>query len=220
MSNIPVILCNRDRLTTTRQLVEDLYGRGYDNIYILDMVSTYPPLLDWYKDQKIAEIIYMKHNIGHMALWNSDLMTNKFKDYPFVVYSDSDIQLNKDTPPLFIETMVKVCKDYKMDKVGLAINITDLPDTPINAKIGPIESQYWQNKIPSMEHELYLSNVDTTFCVVRVGKPFTYRAIRIAGNFTCNHLPWYVDYNNLNEEEQYVYNNADSKFSSYKTLLK
>lgn len=218
MSQIPCIINNRNRLSTTKQLVEDLYNRGYRNIYIADMVSTYPPLLEWYKEQKMAQVIYMEQNVGHRALWNSDLAI-KFKDYPFVVYSDSDIQLNKNTPPLFIETMVKVCKDYKMDKVGLAINITDLPPGKLTHKSMKIELPYWENKIPSMEHELYLSDVDTTFAVIRMGKPFTYRALRIAGNFTCNHLPWYVDYSNLNEEEQYVYDHADPKFSSYKKLI-
>jgi len=218
MSNIPIILCNRNRLTTTRNLVNQLVERGYKNLYIIDAVSTYEPLLEWYKEQKDAEIIYMKQNIGHKVLWNSDIL-QRFKEYPFIVYSDSDISLNPNTPPNFIETMIKVCKDYKMDKVGLAINISNLPNYPESSRAGAFEQQWWQTKIPSMEHELYLSDVDTTFCLLRNGKPFTYRALRIAGDFTCDHMPWYNDPKNLSDEEKYYIEHAELKVSEYKQRL-
>jgi len=50
--------------------------------------------------------------------------------------------------------------------------------------------------------------VDTTFCLLR--KPTTHdlRALRIAGNFSARHLPWYQDYFTLNGEEKFFVENA------------
>lgn len=216
--NIPIIINNRNRLTTTKRLVEQLHSKGYTNIHIMDMVSTYPELLEWYKEQTLAEVIYIKENVGHKALWNSDVMT-RFKEYPFIVYSDSDIELGPKTPDGFVESMIVVAKDYRMDKVGLAIRIDDLPDTKLTAHIKRIEAGYWATKIPHKELDIYRSMVDTTFCVVRTGKPYTLTALRVGGDYTCVHTPWYLDYSNLSEEEQYILDHADPKYSSYKKLL-
>lgn len=41
---VPIIINNFNRLTTLRLLIEALNKRGYDNIYIIDNASTYPPL--------------------------------------------------------------------------------------------------------------------------------------------------------------------------------
>lgn len=218
MSSIPCIINNRNRLTTTQKLCQQLHDKGYTNIYIMDMVSTYEPLLHWYKEQTLAQVIYIQDNIGHKALWNSDVM-GRFKEYPFIVYTDSDIELGPKTPNDFIEQMVVVAKDYRMDKVGLAIRIDNLPDTKLTSYIKRTEGGYWNTKMPHKNLDIYRSNVDTTFCVVRTGRPYTLTALRIGGDYTCIHTPWYLDYSNLAKEEQYILDHADSRFSSYKKLL-
>lgn len=34
-------------------------------------------------------------------------------------------------------------------------------------------------------------------------------SIRVAGNFTCRHIPWYMDLGNLDEEERYYIAHTD-----------
>lgn len=213
MSNIPIIICNKERLSTTRRLVIDLLNLGYTNIHILDMVSTYEPLLSWYKSQEHITVHYVEENIGHKALYNTRII-EMFKNYPFVVYTDSDIQLNEHTPAGFIGQMICIAKDYRLDKVGLAIEYKSITNPVYKEIITPIESRYWQNRIPHKSLELYMAPVDTTFAVVRTDRPFTYNAIRIAGDYTCIHVPWNSNWNMIDEEERYYMTHADPDIST------
>ena len=65
--DIPIVINNYNRITTLLQLINGLESRGYRNIYIIDNKSTYPPLLEYYKNcpytvyvkQERRTLIYM-----------------------------------------------------------------------------------------------------------------------------------------------------------------
>src|SRR6185369_12325603 len=69
--NVPIVLNNRNRYTYLKALVNWLSDAGYKNIFILDNDSDYPELLDYYKHTP-AKVIYLKENMGYMALWKTD----------------------------------------------------------------------------------------------------------------------------------------------------
>jgi len=216
MFNIPIIINNKNLLTTTRQLVLDLIDRGYNNIYILDMNSTYPELIEWYTYMEANEIIKVIHSDstkGHRALWEENII-ERFRNNDWIVYTDSDIILNPYTPYGFIEEMIDIIKHSAIKKIGLAIDISDLPDTELTKLIKTIETKYWLKPVPYKGKELYVAPVDTTFCVIDPKRDYDYTALRIAGEFTCKHQPWYQDWNNLTEEEQYYFKHADSVIST------
>ena len=56
VKNIPIIINNRNRLTYMKMLISSLEKRGYNNIYIIDNDSTYPPLLDYYSKEFIYPV--------------------------------------------------------------------------------------------------------------------------------------------------------------------
>jgi glycosyltransferase involved in cell wall biosynthesis len=88
---IKVVINNRNRLTTTKNMVEKLLVLNpLLDIIILDNGSTYPPLLEWYKTIHCQK--YFLENQGHLALWSIGL-DKKLGDY--FVYTDSDIILNQ-----------------------------------------------------------------------------------------------------------------------------
>lgn len=184
----------------------------YPNIHILDNASTYPSLLKWYKETEII-VEMLPENMGQLAIYNSDYI-NKFEGW--VAYTDSDIELNPDTPDDFIERMIKVAEKYNYNKVGLALGIDDLPGTEYATFIKRTENEYWKDKL---EEDVYVAHVDTTFSIIRVGLPFDYKALRIAGNMTAKHLPWYLDYDNLDEEEQYIVDHSSNEFSTTKRFV-
>ena len=216
MNNIPCIIVNRDRLTSTRKLCSDLIALGYTNIHILDMESTYQPLMDWYQSMGNTIKVHYLSNIGQQALWKGTIM-KQFSDYPFVVYSDSDVELNPNTPKSFIEQMILIAQDFRINKVGLGIEISDLPNNELCNFIRGIESNYWNpnRRLQYGDLELYDSPIDTTFCVVRTNMNFTYQAVRIGGDYKCRHIPWYTDFDNLSEEEEYYLSHADPTYSTY-----
>jgi len=67
---IPIIINNFNRLTYLKELIQSLEQRGYSNIYIIDNLSTYQPLLDYYESCRYR-IFRLKKNLGSYALWNS-----------------------------------------------------------------------------------------------------------------------------------------------------
>lgn len=206
MSNIPIILLSHDRLSTLEKLCDQLTLLGYDNINILDLGSTYTPLLDWYKvcDHEVI----MADNIGHKGLWNAGYI-KLFENWPFVAVSDSDIELNLNTPKGFIEDMVCIAKDYRVDKIGCAIEYRDITNPVLKQIITPIEQQYWQKRLAHVTWECFSAPVDTTMCVVKPQLPFQYHAVRVAEEYTIKHCPWYEDWNNLTEEQIYYHTHAD-----------
>lgn len=219
MSNIPIIIINRDRLTCLERLVDQLLLLGYDQLFVLDMGSSYKPLLDYYCDNKNFTLI-QHENTGHKTLWSHNILRNLFSEYQWVAVTDSDIELSPDTPAGFIEQMITVAKDYRADKVGLAITYKDISNPVLKEIVTPIERNYWDTperkcRLPHSRHEVYNSPVDTTFCIVRPTLPFTYTALRVA-DWPIRHLDWYSDWNNLTVEEQYYMMEADPTISTTK----
>ncbi len=212
MFEIPIILNNFNRLTTTKNLANGLHNLGYTNIHILDNDSTYPPLLEWYKHCSF-KVELLGKNLGQLAIYNSGYINN-FNGW--VAYSDSDIELNENCPRDFIEQMTRAADKYNKVKAGLALKINDLPRSRYGLYIQREEAKFWTKEL---EPNIYEADVDTTFSVIKVGLPFQYQAIRLAGDLTAKHTPWYLDYENLSPEELYIIEKSNSEYSTTKRFV-
>lgn len=210
---VPIIINNRNRFTYLKMMINQLQSFGYNNIYIIDNASTYPPLLEYYKSLNI-KIFYLNQNVGYKALWESDVF-NQFKNN-YYVYSDPDILLDKDCPKDFVYQLYKNLNAFTWkEKAGVALKIDDIPDSYKHQKeIYEWEKINWQI---TLGENIYDALVDTTLALY---KPFAFgnaeecAAIRVAGKLTAQHLPWYIDSEKLSEEELYYRNNI-SKTSAY-----
>lgn len=193
-------------------MCEDLYDLGYTNIHILDNASTYPPLLKWYEN--CPHHVERVANLQGLALWNSDYI-NKFPQGSWIAYSDSDLELNPNTPHGFISQMMGYGDKYGRIKVGLALKREDIPeDNEYNSGAKRWEAKYWEREL---EPNVFDAEVDTTFALIKVGQPFQYASLRVAGDFTARHLPWYNRWDNLDEEELYYLTNA-GEWSTYRRM--
>jgi hypothetical protein len=189
-------------------MYEFLKNRNFSNIIILDNASTYPPLLDWYSTLAEKEVVRFPGNYGAHCLFDSGYLKHHC-DSEYIVYSDSDLELNPLMPDDFLEIMKATLLKYNEKKIGLALRIDDVPGSCYrNCFTGSIEheKQFW---IHELEKDVYRAMVDTTFCLLRKPEHHDLRALRIAGNFTARHLPWYFEYSTLNEEEKYFVENAN-----------
>ena len=202
--NIPIFINNYNRLSTLKKLINDLEIRGYYNIKILDNVSTYPPLLEFY--EKTPHKVYrLKKNYGAKALWKSGLWYRIINRY--FVYTDSDLSLIEDCPDDFMEVFYKKLVVYpKAHKIGFSLKIDDLPDH-YRLKNNVIE---WERRyfLEELEPNLFVAPIDTTFALYR---PFSRRGkrdgsdlmLRTGAPYQLRHLPWYEDSNNPSEEEKF-----------------
>lgn len=203
---IPIVINNRNRLTTTKNLVRDLTNLHLNEITIIDNDSTYPPLLEWYETNPCT-ILY-ENNLGPYAIYHLPV----FRKFTQVIYTDSDIELNPQTPTGFIETLQGISRRYNIPKVGLGLRIDDLPDNPQTQSYKNWEASQWVNQI---EPDIYKGHIDTTFALLNPSVPFSYEGIRVCyPNMIARHSPWYLDFSNLSVEDQYYIENANE----YSTL--
>ena len=202
---IPIIVNSFNRLTTLKRLVASLEKRGYTNIYILDNQSSYPPLLEWFKECPY-EVIHLPGNLGFKALWKHKPSRKRFcSDY--YIYTDADLELDENCPDDIIEQMFDTLHNrypYAF-KVGPSIRIDDLPDH-YNRKQEVIdwESRYFTR--PEGD-KLFRAPIDTTFALYRprigLSRRPSLEAYRMAAPYQIRHLPWYENSENLTDEEQY-----------------
>jgi len=205
--DIPIIINNFNRLDSMKQLIGSLEKRGYSNIFIIDNMSTYPPLLEYYKDCKYT-VFRLDKNIGMNALWGSGLIKKFRNDY--FVYTDSDMVPVEECPDDFLDFFLETLKSHRLaQKVGFSLKIDDLPDCyAMKGDVIEAEKQYYRFRHGEF---LYWAPIATTFALYRP------RAKRIHGNYyiemyrtafpyLARHLPWYMDSSNPDEENLYYIN--------------
>ncbi|MFV0156671.1 glycosyltransferase family 2 protein [Empedobacter falsenii] len=218
--SIPIIIINFNQLYYLKQLIDFLLKRGFENIVIIDNKSTYPPLLEYYKEIKDqVHIEFMKENAGHMVFFENKFLQKKYgKGY--YVLTDADIVPNENLPENFMSIMINDLDRYfkRVTKVGFALRIDDLIDNfPLKSKVIEWESRYWRNPI---EKDKFLVGIDTTFALYKPYYPSKFKnlefknGLRLSNMFTAKHGGWYKDIYNLTEEEKFYQQNA-SKSSSW-----
>lgn len=147
-----------------------------------------------------------------------DTMPDRF------IITDPDIKFNDNLPSNYIETLIEISDRYRSQRVGFALDISDwdkmfpykfsdFRESWSNiSTIWESQKQYWAKPIDGAEHELYYADLDTTFCLYT--KRYDGWRIRVAGNFTAKHLPWYVDNEGISRLERYLMYKGISMFSS------
>lgn len=219
---IPIIIINYNRLADLKILVVFLLKRQHKNIVIVDNASTYPPLLEYYKqiEDKVT-IERMDKNYGHLVFWKNETLHNKYaKGYHII--TDADIIPNDNLPKDYIKQLSDILdKNKDITKVGFALKVDDIPDFfQHKEKVLEWEKKHWDNQIGN---NLYRNELDTTFAIYPPHYTYNllnfYHAIRVAGDFTAQHNGWYIDSNNLTEEEKYYFKTA-SDSNSWKIDIK
>lgn len=220
---IPVIIINYNQLFYLEQQISFFLEKKFKNIVIIDNNSDYQPLLDYYKkiEDKVT-VIRKKSNLGHLVFWKDRKIFRRYSKGFFVI-SDADVVPNSNLDADFLKNMLDVLlRNNKYSKVGFALNINDIPDEfLLRDKVINWEQKFWKNEI---EENVFEADIDTTFalcwpnfdriCQIR-HRSFFY-AIRMAGDFTAKHGGWYINHENLTEEQKHYYETANAS-NSWKT---
>jgi len=195
--DIPVVVICWNNLTFVKNFVNQL--KHYKNpIILLDNHSNFPALFEYYKaiKKELGDKITVRlldKNYGHTVYLK---LKHTLPD--IYILSDPDLEMNKNMPVNFAEILLGLSNQYKSYKVGAALSIVDhvdfidCPNYTEGQSIYDWESQFWKTKIDNSMYELYEADTDTTFCLVN--NNYKGNRIRVAGNFTVKHLPWYKDY--------------------------
>lgn len=217
-TTIPILIISYNRLADLKELVDFLIERNHKNIVIVDNMSTYPPLLDYYEKMKDRVTVrIMDKNYGHLVFWQNEKLYNEFSKGYYIV-TDSDIIPNNRLPHNYLNRLMSILDNHKeTTKVGFALRIDDIPDTfPLKKGAIDWEMAYWEKPI---EENVYDAAIDTTFAIYppqyKFYYPTFYDGIRVAGDFIAKHGGFYIDPNNLTDEQIYYFKTA-SDISTWK----
>ena len=215
---IPIVIISWNCLSFIRNFISQIKNLP-NPIIILDNNSSYDNLHKYYDHLECElkgkiTIKRLTENYGHTVyITRRDLLPEVY------ILTDPDLQLNIHMPSNVSEILYNISCQYRRFKVGLSLDISESDkfrhiknyDSGLNIK--EWETHFWINRIPHDKYELYLAAIDTTFTLVNWNyfaghnKCNRFSGIRIAGNFTCMHLPWYNNFlenNLLNEELTYL----------------
>jgi hypothetical protein len=214
---IPVIVNVFNRLTTTRKLCEQIAALDNAVPIIVDNSSTWEPLLDWYRHCPFS-VIRLTENMGHHAPWNaafSSLVMENAEDGVYCV-TDCDLDL-EGVPADLMDVLQKPLFSWRNPPVksGVALRIDDLP--PWQTQVKEWESRFWAHRVGG---NYYTAPIDTTLAMYRAKTPHRIatkvagvRAVRVAGEYTARHVPWYLDPTNLDEENANYFATANQSNS-------
>ncbi len=193
-----IIICynNHEYVENTIKQIEKINSEYVKEIIILNNASTRIETKEYIKQTK-HKVVNNKSNRGPwVSVYNNQELYYSLPD--FFVLTDPDLGFNPNLPSDFIEQMVELSQKFGCNKLGFAIDLSDsdkMFDTQNyfeGKSIDQWEIQFWKDRIPHPKYELYKAAIDTTFAVHNKNGPER-SEIRIAGDFTCRHLPWYVD---------------------------
>lgn len=226
--DIPIVIIAFNNYTYVKNMVNQLIDKNIKNIHIIDNNSSYPNLLKYYEINKDLFTLHsMNKNYGHRVLFKNENRALYDSLPNYFILTDPDIQINPNIPNNFIEKMIDISEKYKVGKVGLALDISEhekfrnITFTRFNKKksIYQWEQQFWTNQL---EDKIYLASVDTTFAVhnkkyfvIGNKESIILKGIRMAGDFTSKHLPWYKETIVPNEEIAYYNSKSSCSFWGY-----
>ena len=215
-ADLPIFIISYNRLNDMKKLIKWLNSIGAKNVYIIDNMSTYPPLLDYY-DKINYQVVYMGENLGHTVVWDRKI-TQKLARNSFYMVTDSDIVPDKNCPQdCLIYLQNTLLKFPSCIKVGLGLKIDDLPDNfTLKGSVVKWERRFWEKKIGP---NIYKADVDTTFAVYRPDIFYyaTSPSIRTGKPYVARHMPWYVDSSKISSEEKFYRVHARKDITSWNT---
>ena len=207
-----VIICynNYRYVENTLSQILRINKEYYKNIIILNNASTCEDTIEYLRKlgsgSSGSGVVSIINNIGNFGPWiaadnNShiyNVLPNKF------VLTDPDLKLNDNIPSNFVDILATLSDKYKTTKIGLALDITEhhkfypTAEYMANLSIYDWEKRFWIDRIEDADYVLYKADIDTTFCLINkdnvaAAAATAYLQIRVAGNFTAKHIPWYID---------------------------
>lgn len=218
-ASTPVFVNSFNQLTYLKNILHWFYDHDFRNVFVIDQLSSYPPLLEYYQSpdfSRVATLLRLEQNIGPrnavrmIKIWRHGI--------PFF-FTDPDLEMPQKIDNQFASRFFRVSETYGARKVGIALALHDANkfDPKLTAS-GPYEGipildwekGFWEKEL---ETDVYRADVDTTFflwneraqkitnllshnrIVTKVRKKMGHRLmrdIRLAGTgFEARHLPWY-----------------------------
>lgn len=203
--SVPIFINVRDRLEPLEKLLDWLEKAGHTNIVLINIASSYPPLLKFLQACPYR-VVNLKRNLGPLALWMMPGLKKIIRQEWFV-YTDSDVVPTESCPLDAVAYLYQLLQRFpNYMKAGLGLRLDDIPDRyQSKQKVIAWESGLYGRELAP---GVFQADVDTTFALYRPRAPRTCPAMRTRGQYEARHTPWYIDSANPDEEELYYHAHA------------
>lgn len=233
--SVPIIIVsynNHKYLDNTIQQICKINSDLISSIVVMDNNSDATETCE-YLDNNIHNVIIVRNTENEGPWISTHKNAHMFAILPDrYIITDPDLEFNFDLPSNFVEIMCDVLEKYPGKKIGFAISIADhadfypYGDYQQGKSIYQWELQFWHSYHKLMvtsdkyngEIECYSADIDTTFALynktfMNTAGWWSYDGLRLAGNFTCRHLPFYKEDSIMSVYDRYAHYKS-SKFSS------
>ena len=227
IAEIPILIPAFNNPSYCRMMVDQLWALGHRRIMLIDNASTSADMQRLLTALETEiQVIRLSRNRGPKYFAQNWFFYLRLP--PVFCVTDPDIRFNPRLPQNFLATLLNLTRQYRIGKAGFALNIQDhdeFRDITIQFKgksydIFSWESQFWQEKLGATKggDPIFRADIDTTFALYnkqffKRKKAGFYQALRVGGDFTARHLPWYREAAiDAAEERAYA---ASQKFSWY-----
>lgn len=222
--NLPFVIPTFNSKSYLEMMVKQLDG---ENIVIVDSCSTSESMREYLVELSKDHIVVLKpYNDGPHDYYDRPFFWRWLPEQ-FVV-SDPDIGFNPLMPENYMEVIAELSEEQNSYKVGLALDIWNLPkENHLNVigwgglSIFNGELNHWQIKVETnvTTEPVYRAPTDSTFCYVnkkyhRGDAHDRSHGVRIAGNFTAQHYGWYKNPPMTVEEKELYYNTSKGSHST------
>lgn len=219
---IPIIIPAFNNPTYVRNILIQLFALGLRNTIVVDNCSTAPEMQSSFFLAK--NVVRLSENRGPHYLFSEAREFDALPD--LFCITDPDLHFNRRLPNNFLDILVGLTEEFHIGKVGFALDISDRTNMrddnykngKMICKIWEWEEQFWSDQVgwTISGDPIYRADIDTTFAVYNK-KYFSHErsneALRVAGRYTCKHLPWYK-INGMSEPEA-AYYASSQKHSVY-----
>jgi hypothetical protein len=232
---IPIFIITCDRIEALRQAMKS-YEKGIGTPFepvICDNGSTFPGMIKHLALLEQGGIrVYRLGQKTRPAELNEIATTIKKhmegNDSLYYIVTDCDIALYNARQDILEFYSYLMEKDKYLPVVGPMLEIYNIPNTyPLKQEvIKRHQYQFW-NKPGDMvnyqnnQYRIQRALIDTTFGMYRRDFPFQRlrKGIRTYKPYSALHLDWYVDPNNMTEDQRYYAEHCSSRISTWSKIL-
>lgn len=211
---IPTFIICRDRVRNLRKLVRWLEKTRQAEILLVDNNSSYPPLLEYLEKTK-HKTYRLSDNLSKWAPWSHNLIAQHPSDYFAII--DPDMLPPKECPLDITGFLINALEDKRYAQyhcAGPSYEITDLPDHYAGKQeVLRWEPQFWTKPLYGdyKTADFFEAPIDSMWAVMRKGGQIDVErpAIRANYPYVVKHETWYLDSDNLDEEDLWYRDRCD-----------
>jgi len=228
MPDIPIVIVCHNNHAYVQNTIEQLarFDKSRNSILVMDNDSRDEDTMNYLdgleNESRIRVLRNERNTAPQIDLEHNRHVYEMLPDY--FILTDPDLQFHPGLPHDFVQRLFELSNRLGCYKIGFALDIAD-HDLMFEGvyfaerSIYEWEKEFWTRPIESEDgYELYHAAIDTTFHLVNKNVENHHFHIRVAGNFTAKHLPWYRENPVLNVYETHKMYAATSDISTTRKL--